>query len=275
AHGVPWSALLDPPTADEVGGALRGLGVDALVHLVPGAAVLTLADGRTDVLDLPELDYAARVVTADQENWPDAVEELGGWAWTAAMGPVLAALPGTFARAPQLVLLPAGPFGTVPWHAAWSDVDGRRRHALQDAQISYIPSPRLLCELAARPVDPASRRPAGIGREPGDPVAFAPARGHDHAWRRTAEFLTAGSYSVVSTLWPVSASDTELVLYMADHYLTRRDLPPAQALRTAQLWMRDPKRGIPAAMPPELAARARAIGPDALAGWAGFTHSGW
>jgi hypothetical protein len=275
SRGVPWSALLDPPTADEVGGALRGLGVDALVQLVPGTAVLTLADGRTQALDLPELDHTARVVTADQEDWPAAVDRLGEWAWTAAMGPVLAALPRSFARAPQLVLVPAGPLGAVPWHAAWSDVDGRRRHALQDAQISYVPSPRLLCEPAARPVDPASWRPTGIGRDPGDPVAFAPADGHDGAWRRTAEFLTAGSYSVVSTLWPVSAADTELVLYMADHYLTRRGLPPAQALRMAQLWMRDPKRGIPAAMPPELAARGRAIGPDDVTGWAGFTHSGW
>jgi CHAT domain-containing protein len=275
SRGVPWSALLDPPGTDEVGGALRVLGLDALVHLVPGTAVLTLADGTTRALDLPGLDDATRPVPADPDHGPAAVEELCAWAWTAAMGPVLAALPRSFARAPQLVLVPAGSLGAVPWHAAWSEVDGRRRHALQDAQISYIPAPRLLCESAARSVDPTSRRPTGMGRAPGDPVAFAPARDHAGAWRRTAEFLAAGSYSVASTLWPVPTDATELVLYMTEHYLTRRGLPPAQALRMAQLWMRDPKRGIPAAMPPELAARGRAIGPHDLADWAGFTHSGW
>ncbi|WP_406279811.1 CHAT domain-containing protein [Embleya sp. NBC_00896] len=276
SRGTPWGLLFDPPSADEIATALRRLGTDALVQLVPGTAVLTLADGSTRVLDLPELDYGLRLVTGDQENWSAAVDALCGWAWTAVMGPILDALPRSFARAPSLVLIPAGPFGMVPWHGAWREVDGRRRHALQDAQISYSASPRLLCEVAGRRLgDLGPRRPIEIGRTAGDPVAFVPAAGHDEAWRRGTEYLTAGTHAVVSTLWPVDDATTGLVLYMAHHYLNRRDLPPAQALRMAQLWLRDHKRGIPAAMPAELAAKARAISSDDPTRWAGFIHSGW
>ncbi|MFI1383850.1 CHAT domain-containing protein [Embleya sp. NPDC020886] len=275
-RGMPWRTLLAPPSAAEIAAALGWLGSDALVQLVPGAAVLTGTDGTTRVLDLPELDYGLALAEGDRENWADLLDALCGWAWGAVMEPVLTALPGSFGRAPSLVLLPAGPFGMVPWHAAWSLVDGRRRYALQHAQISYIGAPRLLCEVAARrSSEPVRRSPIEIGRTAGDPIAFVPAGGHDETWRVGAEYLTAGTHTVVSTLWPVDETTTALVLYMAHHYLDRRDLPPAQAVRTAQLWLRDPKRGIPAAMPAELAARARAIVPDDLTGWAGFTHSGW
>ncbi|MYS79110.1 CHAT domain-containing protein [Embleya scabrispora] len=275
-RGTPWRLLLDPPSAGEIAAALGRLGTEALVQLVPGAAVLSGADGTTRVLDLPELDYGLDLAGGDRENWADMLDALCEWAWAAVMEPVLTALPGSFGRAPSLVLLPAGPFGMVPWHAAWSLVDGRRRHALQNAQISYIGAPRLLCEVAARPTSaPARRYPIEIGRAAGDPIAFVPAGGHDETWRVGAEYLTAGTHTVVSTLWPVDETTTALVLYMAHHYLDRRDLPPAQAVRTAQLWLRDPKRGIPSAMPAELAARARAIMPDDPTGWAGFTHSGW
>ncbi|MGC0419738.1 CHAT domain-containing protein [Embleya sp. AB8] len=276
AEGMPWRTLLDPPPAAEIAAALHRLGADALVQLVPGAAVSTGADGATRVLDLPELDHDRVPAGGDRAHRPDELAALCAWAWDAVMGPVLAALPGAFGRAPALVLLPAGPFGAVPWHAAWSLVDGRRRHALQGAQISYIGAARLLCEVAARPAaDPHPHHPTSIGRAAGDPIAFAPAGSHRQAWRLGAEYLTAGTHTLLSTLWPVDATTTALVRYMAHHYLDRRGLPPAQALRTAQLWMRDPKRGIPTAMPAELAAQARAIVPDDLTGWAAFTHSGW
>ncbi|GCE01925.1 CHAT domain-containing protein [Embleya hyalina] len=271
--GGAWRALLDPPSAAEIAVALRRLGADALVQLVPGAAVVSGVDGSTRPLDLPGLDYGLDLPGSDRELLSDFLDVLCAWAWDAVMAPVLAAVPGAFGRIPSLVLLPAGLFGSVPWHAAWSTVDARRRHALQVAQISYIASPRLLCEVAARPTaDPHRNRrhPIEIGHRAGDPIVFAP----DRASGSAAEHLAAGTRTVVSTLWPVGPSTAALVLYMAHHYLNRRDLPPAQALRTAQLWMRDPKRGIPTAMPAELAAQARAITPDDLTGWAAFTHSG-
>lgn len=275
-RGTPWRTLLDPPSAAELAAALVRLGNDALVQLVPGAAVITGADGATRVLDLPELEYGLDLGRGDRENWADLLDALCEWAWAAVMEPVLTALPDSFGHAPSLVLLPAGPFGMVPWHAAWTVVDGRRRHALQGTRISYIGAPRLLCDVAARSAGDLDRRyRVEVGRAAGDPIAFVPAGGHDENWRRAAEYLTAGSNTVVSTLWPVDETITALALYMARHYLDRRDLPPAQAVRTAQLWLRDPKRGIPAAMPAELAARARAIAPDDLTAWAGFTHSGW
>ncbi|MFE5328698.1 CHAT domain-containing protein [Embleya sp. NPDC056575] len=268
-----WRALLDPPPAAEIAVALRRLGADALVQLVPGAAVVSGVDGSTRLLDLPGLDYGLDLPDGDREHLSDFLDALCAWAWDAVMAPVLAAVPGTFGRTPSLVLLPAGLFDSVPWHAAWSTVDGRRRHALQVARISYIASPRLLCDIAARPTaDPhrSRHRPIEIGHTAGAPIVFAP----DRAAGSAAEHLAAGAHTVVSTLWPVAPTTAALVLYMAHHYLNRRDLPPAQALRTAQLWMRDPKRGIPTAMPAELAAQAREIVPNDLTGWAAFTHSG-
>ncbi|OPC80081.1 hypothetical protein B4N89_03165 [Embleya scabrispora] len=267
--GGEWRALLDPPPAAEIAVALRRLGADALVQLVPGAAVVSGVDGSTRLLDLPELDYGLDLPGSDRELLSDFLDVLCAWAWDAVMAPVLAAVPGASGRTPSLVLLPAGLFDSVPWHAAWSTVDGRRRHALQVAQISYTASPRLLCDVAARP-PAAPHRPIEIGHAAGDPIVFAP----DRAAGSAAEHLAAGAHTVVSTLWPVGPTTAALVLYMAHHYLNRRDLPPAQALRTAQLWMRDPKRGIPTAMPAELAAHAREITPNDLTGWAAFTHSG-
>ncbi|MET9817102.1 CHAT domain-containing protein [Streptomyces sp. NPDC006355] len=81
-----------------------------------------------------------------------ALEELCAWAGTAAMRPVLSRLPRGFGRVPSLVLVPMGDLGVVPWHAA--RVPGRRRshgYACEEAAISYTPSARLLCEVAARP----------------------------------------------------------------------------------------------------------------------------
>lgn len=273
--GTPWRALLDPPDDDEVAAALRRLGADALVRIVAGAAVSTYADGSTVVLDVPGIDDATAVADTDPGKPAGTSAALCAWAHDAVMAPVAAALPRSFARTPVLVLAPAGPFGAVPWHAAWTSVERRRRHVLQDAVVSYTPTARVLCEVAARrPTNPRGG-PIVIGRELGDPFAFAPADGYDDASRSCADHLAAGSYAVVSTLWPVDPDITELVLHMTHHYLNRLDVPPAQALRTAQLWLRDPKRGIPGAMPAELAARAREFRSDDPADWAGFIHCGW
>ena len=275
AAGTPWRALLDPPDDDEVASALGRLGADALVRVVPGATVVTCADGATVVLDAPGLDYATPAAGGDPGKPSRSPAALCEWAHDTVMAPVAAALPRSFARTPVLVLAPTGAFGAVPWHAAWTSIEGRRRHALQDAVISYTPTARVLCEVAARRPTHSSGGPIAIGREPGDPFAFAPAAGYDDAWRRCADHFAAGSYAVVSTLWPVDPDITELVLYMTHHYLNRLDVPPAQALRTAQLWLRDPKRGVPGAMPAELAARARTFVSDDVTDWAGFIHAGW
>ncbi|MEU6916203.1 CHAT domain-containing protein [Streptomyces olindensis] len=142
-----------------------------------GAAVVVAADGTTRSLDLPHLTLDAPPLTAYRATGapgrdaggppvaepppapaPDpgasrqALEQLCAWAGTAVMRPLLDHLPRGFGRVPSLVLVPMGDLGVVPWHAA--RVPGRRRsrgYACEEANISYTPSARLLCEVAARP----------------------------------------------------------------------------------------------------------------------------
>lgn len=80
------------------------------------------------------------------------LDRLCGWAWYAAMRPLLEAFEMPAGRLPRLVLVPMGTLGLVPWHAAWEEGGPRgRRYALQAAEISYAASARLLCQAAARP----------------------------------------------------------------------------------------------------------------------------
>jgi hypothetical protein len=195
---TPQDHLLDPPDIAAVAEALRSLGRDALVYLVPesdeggGAAVIVTATGEAHALALPALsEQAAPLREYDpapgtgRDLGPatpspgapsarpalrDALERLCGWAWYAAMRPLLEAFtaPGRPHRVPRLVLVPMGRLGTVPWHAAYRADTHGRRYALQDADLSYTASARLLCEVAARP---AAARVAGalvVGDPTGD-----------------------------------------------------------------------------------------------------------
>ncbi|MFF7450287.1 MULTISPECIES: CHAT domain-containing protein [unclassified Streptomyces] len=187
--------LLDAPSPEEIGAALRTMGATALVYLVPGStdepsltdkvvfgrradegqALIVTADGRTRALPLPRLlaeapELAAYRATGtpgrdaggpptDPDPIPPprtdvsraALERLCDWAGTAVMQPLLQHLPRGYGRVPSVVLVPMAELGAVPWHAA--RLPGRGpRHACQEADVSYLPSARLLCEVAARPV---------------------------------------------------------------------------------------------------------------------------
>ncbi|MFE4173976.1 CHAT domain-containing protein [Streptomyces sp. NPDC056909] len=102
-----------------------------------------------------------------QQSPPDggraALERLCDWAGSAVMDPLLKELPRGWGRAPSVVLVPMAELGVVPWHAA--RLPGRRgvrRHACQEAEISYLPSARLLCEVAAR-AETGARRALVVG----------------------------------------------------------------------------------------------------------------
>ncbi|MDN3021837.1 CHAT domain-containing protein [Streptomyces sp. S.PB5] len=188
--------LLDAPSPEEIGAALRTMGATALVYLVPGGkeepsltdrvffgrradegqALIVSADGGTRALPLPRLlveapelaTYRATGTPGRDAGGPPteptptppprldvsraALERLCDWAGTAVMEPLLKQLPRGFGRVPSAVLVPMAELGAVPWHAARTT--GRRgghRYACQDADISYLPSARLLCEVATRP----------------------------------------------------------------------------------------------------------------------------
>ncbi|MFF5804558.1 CHAT domain-containing protein [Streptomyces sp. NPDC012746] len=198
-------SLLDPPGAAEIGERLRSLRKDALVYLVPasflgpGSALVVTAGGDIHAVPLPRLtedaaplrDYVPGTRTgrdlgpvpgwdapgAAQGAGPgrlplrEQLDRLCSWAWYAAVRPLfdLFAVPDRPGRVARLVLLPMGSLGLVPWHAAWSeDGSGRRRHAIEEAEISYAPSARLLCEVAARPHHPHTETALIVGNPTGD-----------------------------------------------------------------------------------------------------------
>ncbi|MFF8616092.1 CHAT domain-containing protein [Streptomyces sp. NPDC015350] len=175
--------LLDVPALVDIGRALRAMDRAALVYLVPdgdgvpGTALIVFADGTTKTLRLPELTLSASPLTEyqaigtsgrtaggpptasasrPQPPTPDegraVLERLCAWAGRAVMGPLLKELPGGPGRPPAVVLVPMAELGAVPWHAARLPVRrGAPRYACHEAEISYTPSARLLCEVAGRP----------------------------------------------------------------------------------------------------------------------------
>ncbi|MFJ4126400.1 CHAT domain-containing protein [[Kitasatospora] papulosa] len=175
--------LLDVPTTADICQALRAMGRAALVYLVPGGdgvpgtALIVSADGAAKGLRLPQLTVSARpladyraagapgrtaggppTVTTPQPQRPApdggraALERLCDWAGSAVLEPLVKELPRGWGRAPSVVLVPMAELGVVPWHAArLPGRRGSRRYACQEAEISYLPSARLLCEVAARP----------------------------------------------------------------------------------------------------------------------------
>ncbi|WP_285443868.1 CHAT domain-containing protein [Streptomyces sp. ISL-86] len=195
--------LLDPPGAAEIGERLRALRKDALVYLVPaslygpGSALVVTAQGDIHAVPLPRLtedaaplrEYAPGGRTGRDlgpvPGWEapasapapvpaplrEQLDRLCSWAWYAAVRPLfdLFAVPDRPGRVARLVLLPMGALGLVPWHAAWNDDGtGRRRHAIEEAEISYAPSARLLCEVAARPPAPHTATALIVGNPTGD-----------------------------------------------------------------------------------------------------------
>ncbi|MFF7971571.1 CHAT domain-containing protein [Streptomyces sp. NPDC007905] len=194
--------LLDPPAPPETRAALRSLGADALVYLLPGAerngaAVVVPADAPASWMLLPQLNDAG--IAAFDAFLSDAAQGMAGrdaptrdgrlrdarvkapralngiceWAWEAAVGPLLErhlTLPE--GRPARLVLIPVGELARVPWHAACTRCeDGSRRYAMEDVVFSYAPSARLLCESAWR--SPVSLTGGGLVIGDPDPAGAA------------------------------------------------------------------------------------------------------
>ena len=122
----------------------------------------------------------------------------------------------------------------------------------------------------------AARRPPGAA---GGLVSLIACRSdlaatdYDEALTLATAFLAAGAVTVVGARWEIRDEHTSVLMYMFHHFLLRADLRPADALRSAQLWMLDPDRHVPEQMPEALKARVS----SRLAGvifWAGFTHQG-
>ncbi|WP_031483646.1 CHAT domain-containing protein [Streptomyces bicolor] len=190
--------LLDPPSPDEIGTALRTLRKDALVYLVPvtddtpGTAVVVTSTGAVHSVPLPTLradaaplrEYAAAAggaagrdmgpvpgytsAAAAGPSLRQRLDRLCGWAWYAGMRPLLDMFATRTGRVPRLVFIPMDTLSLVPWHAAWGGPDDGRRYALHEAEISYAASARLLCDVAARPAVDHSGAALVVGNPTGD-----------------------------------------------------------------------------------------------------------
>ncbi|PRY34264.1 CHAT domain-containing protein [Umezawaea tangerina] len=388
--------LVDQPSVEEIQHSLRAHGSGCLVYLLPtnehhdGMALLVPAHGKVRVRPLPDLRvdtavesyrvaYEARDEVRDVDSvarWRAELGRLCSWAWDVAGGE----LSRTGEQHGGLVLVPVGPLGLVPWHAARRMIDGAERYLVQDVPVSYVPSARLFRDLVARDeVDggraalignPARDLPTGayeakairdafypegsllggFGQPPrpwrpaedgmgtpeevlallGAPLpalhlachAVADMRGplrsevrlaagtlsarrllahnptavlplglvnlagcttsvsgtdYDEALSLSTTFLAIGARTVIGSLWRVpSGRTTAHLMFLFYHYLSTERLPPADALRKAQLWMLDPGRTYPASMPDYL--RGLAPSPEFdypdIECWAGFTQQG-
>lgn len=156
------------PTVADVAGALAAAGVDLLVYLLAGdeaePGLLLVVDAVGDVRQVPapelRLDdarlgaYADRPPGAEHDGgWREALDAVGAWAWSAALGPLLAdAREHGVTGVPRAVLVPGGMLGAVPWQAAHRpDGAGGRVYACQEFVLSYAASARQFVTAARRP----------------------------------------------------------------------------------------------------------------------------
>ncbi|MFL1431044.1 MULTISPECIES: CHAT domain-containing protein [unclassified Nocardiopsis] len=138
-----------PPDTAAISRALRRLGRDALVFLVPapsagrggGRALVITADGGARTVELPDLVEGAEAVTRfhrarEELRWQqpgDALSPIRREGFRGALGGVLAWARGAIAplasdadlfgagRVPRLVLSGVGEMAALPWHAAMLD----------------------------------------------------------------------------------------------------------------------------------------------------------
>jgi hypothetical protein len=98
---------------------------------------------------------------------------------------------------------------------------------------------------------------------------------YDEAVTLATAFLSVGAAGVVAARWKVPDRDTALFMAAFHHYLNGSDRYPAQALRSAQVWMLDPGREPLGPLPTIL--RDETAQPDLAnpVAWAGFAYQGW
>ncbi|WP_051807385.1 CHAT domain-containing protein [Actinoplanes subtropicus] len=222
--------LVAAPGRPEIAAAVDAVEADALVYLLagagdrPGRLVVVPAEGDPCCLPAPELRWDAvpdpePTVTAgrDRDLGPiaepaaDRWEKLCDWAWPAAIAPLLAGLGEPGADRPhRLVLVPWGPLGQIPWHAARSP---ESVYACRPFAISYAASARQLSAVARRP-----RRTTGPVSLLGDPTG-------DLEWAPVeVDLLRTGPYpgaAVISTAEDVLRSLAgDAVLHLACHAVT-------------------------------------------------------
>ncbi|MGW1071203.1 CHAT domain-containing protein [Streptomyces sp. NPDC002537] len=99
-------------------------------------------------------------------------------------------------------------------------------------------------------------------------------RDHDEALTLTTAFVSSGARNVVGSRWTAQDGASALMMAVFHHYLTVEGQGPADALRSAQLWMLDPDRENPGSLTGELLREIRRPELERLPVWAAFIHQG-
>ncbi|MET9037713.1 CHAT domain-containing protein [Streptomyces mirabilis] len=99
-------------------------------------------------------------------------------------------------------------------------------------------------------------------------------RDHDEALTLTTAFVSGGARNVVGSRWTAQDGASALMMAVFHHYLAVEGQGPADALRSAQLWMLDPERRNPGSLGGELLREIRRPGLERLPVWAAFIHQG-
>ncbi|WP_328982444.1 CHAT domain-containing protein [Streptomyces mirabilis] len=165
-------------TPEDVAEWCGSLGIDAVVHLLAGRhcgwALVVYGNGRITSLQLPRLllhapeltqfmavhDGQLRVGKAPKESARQAaLREVCDWAWKAAIEPLYGHLTALgIEDTPRVVVIPSGPLGLVPWHAARHRVKvpggWEHRFAIESMAFSYAPSAHALSQYASRALLP-------------------------------------------------------------------------------------------------------------------------
>ena len=170
--------LFTAPSTAAVGDALRTVGADVFVYLLPGNAD---AEGKLLLVDRNGTPSAARAPLlrvdpdgpvarwqatsqADTAGWRAALDAVCDWAGPAVLEPLRAALPAS--RDPRrVVLAPPGALGAVPW-AAGRLADGR--YACAELVLSTAASARQLLDVAGRAPLPGALDPVLLADPRGD-----------------------------------------------------------------------------------------------------------
>ncbi|MFF5289933.1 CHAT domain-containing protein [Paractinoplanes globisporus] len=240
-----------PASTADIRDGLAAAGADALVYLVPssweqpGAAVIVPVGGEPSLLVLPGLiigpgsrlaTTGGRLRDAGPAEEPGGQagagpDELCGWAWSAAMEPVLRRSGLRRSDGPlRLVLVPTGPLSSVPWHAAFRTEGDRRRYAVEEAVISYAVSGRAFVESAREPARTV-KSVLIVGDPTGDlPFAGLEARAIGAAFYPEAAFARAPR-EVLD--WVVAAAPGPSLLHLACHGRADPAHPAEACLRLA------------------------------------------
>jgi hypothetical protein len=100
--------------------------------------------------------------------------------------------------------------------------------------------------------------------------------GHDEDESLTlaTAFLAAGAVAVLGSRWAVDDQRTAILMFAFHHFLARVGQRPVEALRSAQLWMLDPRRQVLPGMPDALIGDMADADLADVAVWGAFGHHG-